>query len=227
LKFSKISSYKIFSFALIVLAFGLYLSGCVNVNQKTTINSDGSGTMKLEYWTKMSNVSSSTELGDFSFDESKAKTNYTSANSEVKSVKVEDKLDDSTKHVTVDLSFKNLNDLPTAKGFEKVKTSWKDGKDGMDFSYTLAKDTSSAGQMGASDTKLDYEFTFPAEVLSTNGNKTDKTVKWAKTLADLKEDIQMTATVKKEGKKCGLFGFEMPVIFLLGMVLIRRYSKKK
>ncbi len=227
MKIGKITSYKIFSFTLLVLAFGIYLSGCVNVNQKTTIKEDGSGSIQLEYWTKMSNLTSSTDLGDFSFEEAKAKTNYTSSNSEASNVKVADKLDNSTKHVTMDITFKNLNDLSKAKGFEKVDASWKEGKDGMDFKYTLKKDTSAAGNMGASDIKLIYEFTFPGEVLSTNGTKTDKTVKWEKTLADLKNDIDMTATVKKEGKKCGLFGLEMPIVFLLGMVFVRRFTRKK
>jgi hypothetical protein len=227
LNLNKITSYRIFSFFLLLVAFGIYLSGCVNVNQKTTINADGSGAIKLEYWTKMSNLTSSTDLGDFSFEEAKAKTNYTSSNSDVSNVKVADKLDDSTKHVTMDISFKNLNDLPKAKGFEKITSSWKEGKEGMDFKYTLLKDTSAADNMGASDIKLTYEFTFPGEVLSTNGTKTDKTVKWEKSLSDLKNDIDMTASVKKEGKKCGLFGLEMPLVFLLGMIFVRRFTRKK
>ncbi len=213
-------SKKLFLFSSILIVFAFYLAGCVNVEQKTTLKQDGSGSMKVHYWTKMSNVKSSTEVGSFSFDEAKAKTNYTSSNCEVSDVKVEEKLADSTKHVTVDLKFKNINDINSAKGFDKVKASWKEGKDGMDFSYTLAKDTSNAKNMGASDTKLDYEFDFPAEVIRTNGTKDGQKVKWGKTLADLKEDIEMTATVKNEGKKCGLFGMEFPLMALAAMAVM-------
>ena len=219
---------KLFVLSALLIAFAFYLAGCVNVEQKTTLKQDGSGSMTVHYWTKMSNVKSSTELGSFSFDEAKAKTNYTSKNSEVKSVKVEDNLEDSTKHVTVDLTFKNINDLSSAKGFEKVTTSWKEGKEGMDFIYTLAKDTSNAKNMGASDTKLDYTFDFPAEVLVTNGRKDGQSVVWEKTLADLKEDIDMTATVKNEGKKCGLFGMEFPLMALAGLAMMSvRIRRKK
>ena len=217
------------SLFIFVTAFGLafYFTACVNVNQKTAINSDGSGTIKLEYWAKMNNLKSSTELGSFSFKEDKAKQNYTSSNSEVTSIKIEDKLDDSTKHVYMDIKFKDFNNLTSAKGFEKTKASWKEGKEGKDFSFTLMQDTSNAKTMGSSDYKLTYTFEFPGEVMQTNGRKDGKSVVWEKTLADLKKDVEMTATVKDEGKKCGLFGIEMPLVFAIGMMLLAGFKRKK
>lgn len=211
------------------LAFGLafYFTACVNVNQKTAINSDGSGTIKLEYWAKMSALKSTTDLGSFSFKEDKAKQNYTSSNSEVTSFKTEDKLDDSTKHVFMDIKFKDFNNLTSAKGFEKTKASWKEGKEGKDFMFTLLQDTSNAKTMGSSDYKLTYTFEFPGEVMQTNGRKDGKSVVWDKTLADLKKDVDMTATVKDEGKKCGLFGIEMPLVFALGMTLLAGINRRK
>ena len=217
---------KLFA-ATLVLAFAVYLSGCVNVDQKAKINNDGSGEITMHYWTKMSNVKSSDELGGFAFTEDKAKANYQSDNNEVTGVKIEDDLDDSTKHVTVDIKFKDLNKISGAKGFEKVKATWKEGDEGMDFSYTLLQDTSNAKNMGASDTKLDYEFEFPAEVLSTNGKKDGQKVVWNKTLADLKEDVEMTATVKTEKKGCGCFGFELPLVVFAGMVFMLTRKRKK
>lgn len=211
----------------LLICLALFFTACVNVNQKTTLNNDGSGTIKLEYWAKMNNLKTSTELGSFSFKEDKAKQNYTSSNSEVTSIKIEDKLDDSTKHVYMDIKFKDFNNLSSAKGFEKTKASWKEGKEGKEFTFTLLKDTSNAKSMGSSDYKLTYSFEFPGEVLQTNGRKDGKSVVWDKTVADLKTDVEMTATVKDEGKKCGLFGFEMPVIFVLGMTLLAGFRRKK
>lgn len=221
---------KMFVFFSILFVSAIYLAGCVNLEQKTALKQDGSGSMTVHYWTKMSNVKSSTELGSFSFEEAKAKSNYSSSNTEVKNVKVEEKLGDSTKHVTVELSFKNINDISSAKAFEKIKASWKEGKDGMDFSYFVPKDTSNAGNMGSSDIVLNYEFEFPAEVLKTNGRKDGQKVVYEKKLSDLKNDLEMTATVKNEGKKCGLFGMELPLLVLAGMLVtsvgIKRRNKK-
>ncbi|MBE2217506.1 MAG: hypothetical protein IAE90_04835 [Ignavibacteria bacterium] len=224
-----ISKHLLKSLFIFTMAFGLafYFTACVNVNQKTALNADGSGTIKLEYWAKMNNLKSTTDLGSFSFKEDKAKQNYTSSNSEVTSIKIEDKLDDSTKHVYMDIKFKDFNNLSSAKGFEKTKSSWKEGKEGRDFMFTLLQDTSNAKTMGSSDYKLTYTFEFPGEVQKTNGRKDGKSVVWEKTLADLKTDVEMTASVKDEGKKCGLFGIEMPLVFALGMTLLAGINRRK
>jgi hypothetical protein len=59
----------------------------------------------------------------------------------------------------------------------------------------------------------------PAEVIKTNGRKDGQKIIYEKTLADLKNDIEMTATVKNEGKKCGLFGMEFPLMVLAGLAI--------
>jgi len=214
----------------------LFLAGCVNVNQKTKIEKDGSGSINLHYWTKMKNVKNKQELGGFGFEESKVKSKYSSSNNSVKDIKVEEKLDDSTKHVNVTIDFDDLNKLNSATGFQKVTPTWKEGKEGTEFSYILKKDTSAAKNMNSSKYELVYEFEFPDDVLETNGIKDGNKVKWERTLKDLKEDLEFTATIKSDGegtsssekgKKCGLFGLEMPLIFALGMVGIRFLNRRK
>jgi hypothetical protein len=222
-------NYKLFTalFSFIVLSAFLF-SGCVNYDQNTTLNADGSGSMKIHYWSKMSNFSMGTSLGKFDFDEKKAKENYSSGNSEVKSIKMEDQLDDSTKHVFVELSFKDINKLPDAKGFKSVETSWKEGTDGMELKYTLLKDTSAAKNMGASEYTVTYTFEMPSEIVSTNATKKDgKTLTWEYSVADLGKDIEMTANVKKEGgKTCGIFGAVIG-FGLIGMAYFTGRNRKK
>jgi hypothetical protein len=90
----------------------------------------------------------------------------------------------------------------------------------MLFQYILIKDTANANKPGMNDYKLSYEFEFPNDIVRTNGSVEDNKVIWEKTIADLKEDVEMTAIVKVGTKSCGLFGFEFPVIVLLGLFLI-------
>jgi len=209
----------------VLFMVAVFISGCVNVDQKTKLNSDGSGTMSVKYWTKSSNVSGD-ELSGFGFTEAKVKANYTSSNTEPTDIKIEkNATTDSTSIVTLNVKFKDLNKLSEAKAFSKIKASFVDGKEGKDFKYVLLQDTSTAKNMGMSDYKLTYEFEFPGEVISTNGTKDGQKVKWDKTVADLKEDIVMSATVKA-GKKCGLFGLELPIVFLLGMGFIYLRRRK-
>src|SRR6266511_2309051 len=84
---------KLFSIlSIFALSFAVYFAGCVNYDQKTKLNGDGSGSMKIHYWTKMSNMSMGTAVGKFDFDEAKAKDNFTSSNTDVKNIKVEENL---------------------------------------------------------------------------------------------------------------------------------------
>jgi hypothetical protein len=210
-----------------IFVLAVYLTGCVNYDQKTVLKSDGSGSMKIHYWTGMKNFSMGTTLGKFEFDETKAKGNYTSSNSEVSSIKVEDKLDDSTKHVNLELTFKDINKLSDAKGFEGVKATWKEETDGMKLTYTLLKDTSASGNMGASDYKITYEFEMPSEIVSTNGTKDGQKVKWNYTVADLSKDIDMTCVVKASGKKlCGIIGL-IPAVFIIGLAFYTQRNRKR
>jgi len=58
----------------VLLMVAVFISGCVNVDQKTKLDADGSGTMSVKYWTKSSNVSGE-ELSGFGFTEAKVKSN--------------------------------------------------------------------------------------------------------------------------------------------------------
>ena len=218
--------YNLIPLFVLALIISVILSGCVNYDQKATINSDGSGTMKIHYWAESTNISSG-ELGGFGFTEDKARNNFTSSNTQVGDVKVEDKKEtDTTKstHVYLDVKFKDINKLSEAKGFAKIKASWEKGKEGMDFKYTLLKDTANSG-MGMDKYKLTYEFEFPNEVITTNGKMNGKKVSWEKSLTDLKDDVDMTATIKSS-KKCGLFGLELPIIVFFGVILIYGVKRK-
>jgi hypothetical protein len=212
-------------FSLILFA-SVCFAGCVNYDQKTTIKEDGSGSMKIHYWSNMKNFSMGTTLEDFEFEEAKAKEKYKSSNSEVTSIKVEDKLDDSTKHVFIELTFKDLNKLKDAKGFAGVNSSWKEVADGLEMKYTLIKDTTAANLFNSSDYKVTYEFTMPSDIVSTNGTKDGQTVKYSYTLADFGKDIEMTTVVKKpKGKLCGILGFVMSTM-LIGLAYYRQKKKK-
>jgi hypothetical protein len=222
------SRFKIISvLSIFIFASSIYLIGCVNYDQKTIIKEDGSGSMKIHYWSGMKNFTMGTSLGKFEFDSSKARNSYQSPNTEITSLKIEDKLDDSTKHVNIELTFKDINKLKEAKGFEGVNSTWKEVTDGMEFKYILQKDTSASQQMNAGDYKITYEFTMPSEIVSTNGTKDGETVKYSYTLANLSKDIEMTTVVKKpKGKLCGIFGMIMGSMLIAAAFWSQKRKKK-
>jgi hypothetical protein len=220
IKMRLLKNIKIF----ILLSF-ISLNGCVNYEQKTTLKEDGSGTMKIHYWSSMKNFSMGSSLGKFEFDEIKAREKYSSSNTTVNSLKVEDKLDDSTKHVYIELDFDDIRKISEAKGFEGVNVTWSEVSDGIQLVYIVPKDTSAAKTLDAGNYDLIYEFTMPFEIVSTNGNKTDQTVKYSYKLNQLDKDLEMIITVKKPGKKiCGITAL-ITSVMIIGIAYSLRRKK--
>ncbi len=205
-------------FSAVLISLLIFFSSCVNIEQVTAINENGSGTIILHYWTKSTNLSMGDEVGGFSFSEDKAKENFTSANSDVTGITIDNLETDSSTHVRININFSDINKLTQAEGFSKVRASWTKSGSGMDFKYIIAKDTAASNSPGAGEYKLEYKFDFPGEVTSTNGDRKGNSVTWNKTVADLNEDIEMTASVKTKSKACGIFGIELPAVLLLGFL---------
>ncbi len=220
-----ISKHSISMLLFILLA--VFFAGCLNLEQKTVLKQDGSGTMKIHYWSKISNLNISKDIGGFSFDESRARQNFSSPNTEIINSKLEENMNDSTSHMNVELKFKDINQLSSAAGFKTVRVSWKETGGGMEFSYTIPEDSSNSHNVYVKSSKLIYEVEFPAEVKETNGTKNGNKVVWNRTIADLKTDLVMTAIVEKEGRSCGLFGVEFPLLALAGIIMISIKAKKK
>jgi len=179
----------------IIILFFLF-SGCVNIVQKTKINQDGSGTMKIKYWTKSYNVMGD-ELAGFGFSSRKVKVNYTSEFTVPSNINIEkDQTIDSLYIVTLDVKFSDFSKITEAIAFEKTNAGWEKNSDVINFRYKLAQDTANSKPLGMDEYKLSYEFEFPNEIISTNGEKEGRKVTWNFTVADLKDDIDFTATIK-------------------------------
>jgi uncharacterized lipoprotein YehR (DUF1307 family) len=203
----------------VVLALALY--GCINYEQEVTLNLDGSGTMKIHYWAKENNVMwlSSNKLA---FDEAKIREQYKSDNITVSAVKVESDTKDSTKHVRVELAFKNIAKLTEVPGFKDMTISWTDKGETQVLSHVLKAD-SSAGGFGMSDYSVTYTYHMPAEVMASNATKTDgKALTWKYSLSDLGKEQTMTATVKKAtaGNMMTIILIVVVVIALIVIVLL-------
>jgi hypothetical protein len=212
------------------------LAGCINVNQKTKINKDLSGEMVLHYWSPtnfidIGDINMGDEIAGYSYIDSEIKKKYSSGNMEVTNMRRVKSNVDTTTHIEVNIIFKDINKLSESNGFSKIDVSYIKGKDGMDFRYFIPNDTSLRLDYVKEINTLEYIFEFPDEVISTNGTveetvnekgeKMKNQVRWKFQLKDhATENFELTATVKDSFSICGMFGIELPVIFLFGMVLM-------
>jgi len=208
-----------------VLSFLLF-SGAINIYQPSTLNSDGSGSFKLSYFTSDSNLVNTKVLGNYAFTEAEARANFTSANTNVKSVQIYNDSVKTVTHVVLEIDFKDINKISEAKGFLGIKASWTKKDSGMDFQWVIGKSELNNNVIG----NLIYIFKFDGEILSSNGAIEGDTVTWfmTPTTADYTNDITLTAVVEtKKNSSCGPFGIELPLVLLCGMVLLVNIKRKK
>ncbi|MEO8665258.1 MAG: hypothetical protein ABI462_07165 [Ignavibacteria bacterium] len=217
---------------LFLLLTSLSLNGCLNVRQKTVINEDGSGTINLHYWMRsQGEIPYGDEIDGYSFIESEARKKYTSYNTVIKEFRKFDDSKDTTNHIELTMDFKNINKLSETPGFSRVQISYVKGKDGYDFRYFIPKDTTLKQEYIKDDHTLEYTFEFPKEVKTSNGTildtKDHNSVKWVIPVKEHKiKDFEMIATVKDKSGICGLFGMELPLILIAGLVFIK-FKKRK
>jgi len=178
----------------LIVVFALAFYGCLNYEQTVKLNSDGSGNVKIHYWTKQSNVMSITK---FSFDINEIK-NEQYKPEVVKSVQVDTNWADSTVHVKVEFDFKDINQLNQLKGFKGNDIKFVVNGDLKTLTHKVKQD-SSAKNFGMDAYTLKYIYEFPSEPLNVdpNGKVEGKTVKWEYKYSELgNRDIIMTASFK-------------------------------
>jgi hypothetical protein len=210
--------------ASLVVIFSVLFYGCINYEQRTKLNYDGSGTMQIHYWAKESDVQ---WLGssNFGFDEEKIREQYESDNITIKGIKIETK--DSLKHAFVDLAFKDFNKTDEAKGFEKNLCKFEEKDGNKVLSVVLKSDSSSTG-MGMEQYKLTYVFEMPGDVISSNATKVEGNVlTWEYRLSDLTKDIHLTATVRGGSKSPVLLISLVVAAVILLFVVFAVATRKK
>ena len=86
---------------------------------------------------------------------------------------------------------------------------------------------------GMNELKIAHEFTFPGDVVGTNGMQNGRTVRWENTIADLIQNVDLVAKVNpntetnEQKKTCGLFGLELPLIFVSTLVFLHLRTRRK
>jgi hypothetical protein len=210
----------------IILFLTIGLFGCLNYEQKVKLNADGSGSIKIHYWTKESNVASISKL---SFSENEINTSQY-APEVMKSVKVESNQVDSTKHAHIEFDFKDVNKLDKTKGFKDNEIKFAPSGGMMVYTHIIKKD-SNANNMGmdAYILKYEVEFSDKPENVDALGKVNGNIVTWEYKYSELgKADIKMTASIKKVGggMSTGLI-VGIVVVVVIIIVIVVMMSKKK
>jgi hypothetical protein len=198
----------------------LFVTGCIEYEEKIVLNGDGSGRITVHYYIdemmtsmmdKMPGEKSDKEM-PFIFEKEKIQSEL--ASDDIKVDKIESYKDDEGKlHLVADLSFKDINKIPKKWVFENREFSFV--KEGGSYSFRSAlvqeKKPEEKGKEGSEELGdsflAGYTFKFTVEMpgpvaQASAGSKIEKnTVTWEMPLSDIskKERIEMTASVSSAG----------------------------
>ncbi len=119
---------NIFILLLSVLLFGVLLPGCLNYTQKTELNRDGSGTMKLVYAFPAGSQTGRTITQEF--DTARIRKEIFDTLFTID--KIETKVDSGDAlTININISFKNIRDLNNTRLFNMFDISLEDGAPGQ------------------------------------------------------------------------------------------------
>jgi len=224
-------------FTLSILLTPMFL-GAVNLNQMIILKKNGSGTIRVVYTEKETLLKEKNfVIGQFPFSKEKIEEYFKSPSSKIFRSDIGISKNDNTLiEVTVVIHFSDFSKLSEMKSFSNIRTGLSQSDSGNIFRNVFTTDFLKNNTIDQIYCTLNSD----NKIKSSNGKIDDKEVVWfrGKGYIDVNKDIQFIATFESDvktssketegdGKSCGLFGMELPLILLSGLVISLRMKKNK
>ena len=181
-----------------LIALFVFLYGCLNYTQITTIKKDGSGSMFIHYWMKWTSQKDSLIAGQLGiFTKDKIQKEFTSKFSQIKNVEVYKDLSDSTIHSKVELSFNSLDSLNSMPAFKNSALSIKDGPKNTKIFTQFIPPIATGFGITTKNFSLTFIYYLPGEILSHNATEiSNNRVTWKYTPDEIGIGKYITATYR-------------------------------
>jgi hypothetical protein len=205
------------------------LSGCLNYIQDSYIYSDGSGRMRIIYWTKLpenKNAQILEKVGIFNPDS--IRSEFTSKYCTIKDIKVYTDSTDSTTHAVINLNFDHIDSLNNMKAFAASNFALKDGAPGQKIFTQFVSPLATGFGFNAKDFHVTYKYTFNGDIITDNStSKEGRTLIWDYNLSDIGNGKTISVTFKPFRLKETPPWVFMLSGFVLLIVIIFLLKKKK
>jgi hypothetical protein len=213
---------------LIVFSFLLFINGCLNYKQITTIRKDGSGNMFIHYWMKWNSQKDSLiveQLGIFNKDS--VNKEFSSEYSSIKKVEVYKDNSDSTIHAQVSLDFHSLDSLNKTPAFRKSELSIKDGPKSTKIFSQFVPPFATGFGYSSKNFSITYVYYLPGETLTHNATEIDRNkLTWKFSLDDIGTGKYITATYRPFKLQETPVWIYICALFVLIVVIIFLFSKR-
>ena len=183
---------------LLLFALAFLFSGCLNYIQDVYLYSDGSGKMKITFWTKLPDNESIKILDKIGiFNPDSIRSEFSSPYTSIKNIKVYSDTTDSTTHAIVDLTFTNIDSLNNTKAFAASEFSLKDGASRQKIFSQFIPPIATGFGINGSAFHITYKYTFAGDIITHNATDTDgRTLIWNYTLAQIGSGKTISVTFR-------------------------------
>ncbi len=174
------------------------LTGCLNYIQDTQLYADGSGSMRIIFWTKLPDVESAKVLDKIGiFNPDSIRSEFSSEYTTIKNISVYTDTTDSTTHAVINLTFTHIDSLNKTKAFAASDFSLKDGAEGQKiFSQFIPPIVTGFGINGNAY-HVTYKYTFGGDIITDNSTgKNGRTLIWDYTLAQIGSGKTISVTFR-------------------------------
>jgi hypothetical protein len=198
--FNKIKM-KIHRFIPLIIILVSFFTGCLDYQQDTRINKDGSGNMIIKYWKKMPDSTQALKLSandTIMFNKDSIRAFYTSPYIKIEDISVKKDSTDSLEIATIKISFASVDSLNKTRAFDNYKFSYTDGAPKQKiFSQEIPASTVLGVGLYDSTTTITFRYVFSGEIITDNatGRKQD-TLIWKYKLSDLSSQKTISVTIR-------------------------------
>ena len=183
---------------LLFLITAFLLSGCLNYIQDVYLYPDGTGKMKITFWTKLPDNESAKILDKIGiFNADSIKNEFSSSFTSINGIKVYSDTTDSTTHAVIDLSFTNIDSLNKVKAFAASQFSLKDGASGQKIFSQFIPPIATGFGINGNAFHITYKYTFAGDIITHNATDKDgRVLIWNYTLAQIGSGKTISVTFR-------------------------------
>ncbi len=183
---------------LLILPLILFISGCLNYTQVTTIKTDGSGSMFIHYWMKWTSTKDSLFIEQLGmFEKDSVFKEFTSDYINLTNVEVYRNYNDSTFHAKVEIEFNSLDSLNKTNAFKGAELSIKDGGKNIKIFSQFIRPIATGFGLQSKNFSLTFIYYLPGEILNHNATEiTRNKLTWKYSLDEIGRGKYITATYR-------------------------------
>ncbi len=183
---------------LLLFLLAISFSGCLNYIQDVNLYSDGSGRMRITFWTKLPDNESAKILDKIGiFNPDSIRSEFSSKYSAINSIKVYTDTTDSTTHAIVELSFSHIDSLNKTRAFRASRFSLQDGAEGQKIFSQFIPPIATGFGINGNAFNITYKYTFGGDIVADNATSQDgRVLIWNYTLAEIGSGKTISVTFR-------------------------------